>query len=56
MSLAEIVVPMAYYWLACFEDWLFSGDWNGGATHEITVDPPKDQPVFPSDLELAQVA
>jgi hypothetical protein len=56
MLLAEVVVPMAYYWLACFEDWLFTGQWHGGATHEITPSPPTISPIFPADLDLAKVA
>lgn len=56
MLLAEIVVPMAYYWLACFEDWLFTGEWHGGGTHDIAPHPPGASPIFPSDLNLAQVA
>ncbi len=55
MLLAEVVVPMAYYWLACFEDWLFTGQWHGGGTHEILPDPPATSPVFPADLGLAVI-
>ena len=50
MSVAKVVVPLAFYWLANFEDWLFSGTWRGGGTHEIPFDPPTSPPIFPSEL------
>jgi hypothetical protein len=56
MLLGKVVVPMAFFWLACFEDWLFSGEWRGGGTHPITPCPPTTPPVFPADLDERQVA
>jgi hypothetical protein len=46
MLLANIVIPLAYYWLAHFEDWLFSGVWRGGGTHPVDVCPPLNTPRF----------
>lgn len=56
MLLGKVVVPMAFFWLACFEDWLFSGEWRGGGTHPITPCPPSSAPVFPADLLLRNAA
>jgi hypothetical protein len=49
MVLADIVLPLAFYWLAHFEDWLYSGVWRGGGTHPIPTRPPKRPPIFPGD-------
>lgn len=49
MLLADVVVPLTSYWLAHFEEWLFSGHWRGGGTHEITIAPPLTPPVFPDE-------
>lgn len=49
MILANVAVPLASYWLAHFEEWLFSGHWRGGGTHEIDFVAPASLPVFPSD-------
>ncbi len=49
MFLANVTVPLASYWLAHFEEWLFSGHWRGGGTHEIDFVAPASLPVFPSD-------
>jgi hypothetical protein len=49
MLLADIVVPLAYYWLANFEDWLFSGVWRGGGTHPVVPEAPTTLPVFPNE-------
>jgi hypothetical protein len=54
--LGQVVVPMAYFWLASFEEWLFTGIWRGGGTHEITFNPPKVTPIFPDDIGLFNVA
>ena len=40
LILARMVVPLAYSWLAFFEDWLFSGEWRGGGTHPVLSSPP----------------
>lgn len=50
MKLADVVVPLTAYWLAHFEEWLFSGYWRGGGTHEIEPAAPTEPPVFPEDL------
>jgi len=50
MSLADIVVPMTYFWLANFEDWLYSGEWRGGGTHETKPEPPTSTPLFPGEI------
>lgn len=50
MILADVVVPLAFYWLASFEDWLFSGEWRGGGTHAIEPEAPSALPVFPSEI------
>ena len=47
MSLARVVMPLAYFWLAHFEEWLFSGVWRGGGTHETRESTPSDRPAFP---------
>jgi len=52
MILANVVVPLAFYWLSNFEDWLFSGEWRGGGTHPITPEPPKQLPVFPGEQSI----
>jgi hypothetical protein len=52
MILANVVVPLAYYWLANFEEWLFSGIWRGGGTHPIDSVRPEITPVFPSDTAV----
>lgn len=31
--LSETVIPWAVLWLFYFEDWLSSGEWNGGGEH-----------------------
>jgi hypothetical protein len=49
MILADVVVPLAFYWLANFEDWLFSGEWRGGGTHAIAPEAPSHLPVFPGE-------
>lgn len=46
MVLARVVLPLAYFWLAHFEEWLFSGVWRGGGTHDTPIDPPKHTPYF----------
>lgn len=56
MILARVVVPMTYFWLASFEEWLFSGEWRGGGTHPIEPCPPDTRPIFPADLNLRRVA
>lgn len=56
MLFGKVVVPMAFFWLACFEDWLFSGEWRGGGTHSITPCVPSATPIFPSDFDIRQVA
>lgn len=48
MSLAKVIVPLTYYWLSNFEEWLYSGVWRGGGTHEITPDSPSGLPDFAS--------
>lgn len=50
MLLAKVVVPLAFYWLANFEEWLFSGEWRGGGTHAIKPSPPAAPPTFASDI------
>lgn len=50
MLLGDVVVPLAFYWLAHFEEWLFTGVWRGGGTHEIEPDTPAAPPLFPGDL------
>jgi hypothetical protein len=52
MMLADVVVPLSYYWLANFEDWLFSGEWRGGGTHPIGFSPPQTIPEFPPPRPL----
>ncbi len=49
MNLANVVVPLTFFWLAEFEEWLYSGIWRGGGTHEIKPEPPTAMPVFPED-------
>jgi hypothetical protein len=49
MLLGKVVIPLAHYWLAGFEDWLYSGQWRFGGTHEIVPEPPKDIPSFSKD-------
>lgn len=49
MILSKIVVPLAYYWLANFEDWLFSGVWRGGGTHPVDPEVPASLPIFPGE-------
>jgi hypothetical protein len=49
MSLANIVMPLAFFWLAQFEEWLYSGVWRGGGTHEIAPEPPTAVPEFPEE-------
>jgi hypothetical protein len=44
-----VVVPLAVYWLEFFEEWLFTGVWRGGGTHEINPSPPTQPPAFPTD-------
>ena len=53
MLLADVVVPLTIYWLAHFEEWLFSGHWRDGGTHEITIAPPSTPPVFPDEPPVA---
>jgi hypothetical protein len=49
--LARVVIPLAYFWLAQFEEWLFSGAWRGGGTHDTPPEPPKQTPRFHSENE-----
>lgn len=56
MILAKVVVPMTYFWLASFEEWLFSGEWRGGGTHSIEPSAPTVPPIFPADLDHRRVA
>lgn len=56
MLLGKIVVPMAFFWLACFEEWLFSGEWRGGGTHPITPSAPTVEPKFPEDFGRREAA
>jgi hypothetical protein len=49
MVLADVVIPLAFYWLAHFEEWLYSGVWRGGGTHAIKPNAPKVMPIFPDD-------
>jgi hypothetical protein len=51
MLLSNIVVPLAFYWLANFEDWLFSGVWRGGGAHPVVPEPPVSIPLFPGDVD-----
>lgn len=52
MSLANVVMPLAFFWLAHFEEWLYSGVWRGGGTHDIIPEAPVTIPIFPSELDL----
>jgi hypothetical protein len=49
MLLAKVVIPLTLYWLEFFEEWLFTGEWRGGGTHDITPCPPTSLPVFPGE-------
>ena len=33
MSLCETFIPWTYWWIAYYEEWLFSGEWKGGGIH-----------------------
>ena len=49
MILANTVVPLAFYWLANFEDWLFSDNWRGGGTHSVAPTKFTHSPIFPGE-------
>jgi hypothetical protein len=38
--MAETIVPWACEWLLHFEEWLFSGEWDGGSLHLTPVKSP----------------
>jgi hypothetical protein len=50
MNLADLVVPLTFFWLANFEEWLYSGVWRGGGTHETKCEAPTSVPLFPGEL------
>lgn len=56
MKLADVVVPLTAYWLAHFEEWLFSGHWRGGGTHEIEAIAPTELPIFHEELAATAAA
>lgn len=33
MKLSETIIPWSFLWLFYFEDWLATGEWNGGGRH-----------------------
>lgn len=32
-AISQTIVPWTIDWLACYEDWLFTGVWHGGGAH-----------------------
>lgn len=52
LILANVAVPLSYYWLANFEEWLFSGVWRGGGTHPIDFVRPELTPLYPTDSPM----